>query len=157
ATEAAQDEFFARHLDAALQYRLPIVLHVRRALHKIFPYTRELKKLPAVVFHSWPGTAAEGEALVRRGINAFFSFGTTILNNHRAAMHCAARFPPDRILLETDAPYQPLRGTPFSSWRDLPQICAAIATLRTQAASPAATSEEVQSATTANFFRVFGE
>jgi TatD DNase family protein len=66
-------------------------------MHKIFPYYKELKKLPAVVFHSWPGTGGEGEALLKRGINVFFSFGTTVLKNHRDAMTCAAFFPPDLL------------------------------------------------------------
>jgi TatD DNase family protein len=116
---------------------------VRRAMHKIFPFAREFKKLPAVVFHSWPGTKAEGQAFIKRGINAFFSFGTTVLKNHKLAMNCAAEFPADRILFETDAPYQPLRGKAFSSWHDLQQICSYIAALRKETGSPAAPSEEL--------------
>jgi TatD DNase family protein len=155
AGEKMQDEMFACHLETALEYGLPLVLHVRRAMHKIFPFARSLKKLPAVVFHSWPGTKAEGEAMLRRGINAFFSFGTTVLKNHREAMTCAACFPSNRILLETDAPYQPLRGQAFSSWRDLDAICRGIAELRKEAGSPCASPEELKNVTTANFSRVF--
>jgi len=155
AAEKLQDELFVRHLEVALQYGLPMVLHLRRAMHKVFPFTSQLKKLPAVVFHSWPGTVGDGQALLRRGVNAFFSFGATVLKNHRATMACATLFPPDRILFETDAPYQPLRGRDFSSWRDLPQVCQSIATLRKQAHSSAADPELLQEITTANFFRAF--
>lgn len=155
AAEKLQEEMFLRHLEVALQYGLPMVVHLRRAMHKIFPYASKLKKLPAVVFHSWPGTVGDGQALLRRGVNAFFSFGTTILKNHRAAMACAALFPSDRILLETDAPYQPLRGRTYSSWRDLPQICQNIAALRKHARSHAADPEALKETTTANFFKVF--
>jgi Tat protein secretion system quality control protein TatD with DNase activity len=108
-TEKIQDELFAGHVDVALRYELPLVIHVRRAMHKIFACTAALKKCRAVIFHSWPGTAGEGEALLRRGVNAFFSFGTTIMLNHREAMRCCAVFPSERILTETDAPFQPLR------------------------------------------------
>ena len=155
AGEKLQDELFACHLKTALAYGLPLVLHVRRAMHKIFPFTHDLKKLPAVVFHSWPGTRGEGQALLRRGVNVFFSFGSTVMKNHREAMACAALFPPERLLLETDAPYQPLRGKSFSSWRDLQQICSCIAALRKEAGSPGAEPEELQTQTTANFFRAF--
>jgi len=155
AGEKIQDEIFTCHLETALKYNLPIVLHLRRAMHKIFPFAKELKKLPAVVFHSWPGTRGEGEALLRRGINAFFSFGTTVSNNHREAMTCAAYFPPERILLETDAPYQPLRGKAFSSWRDLDEICSCIAGFRKEAGSSGSTKEELEELTTDNFYRVF--
>jgi len=155
AAEKLQDEIFACHLETALRCGLPLVLHVRRAMHKIFPCAHDLKKLPAVVFHSWPGTRGEGEALLKRGVNAFFSFGTTIAKNHREAINCAAHFPLDRLLLETDAPYQPLRLKTFSSYRDLSAICAALAVLRNDAGSPGSTPEELEEATTENFFRVF--
>jgi len=155
AGEKIQDEMFICHLETALRHSLPLVLHLRRAMHKIFPFAAELKKLPAVVFHSWPGTIGEGEAFLRRGINAFFSFGTVVLKNHRQAMACAALFPPDRILLETDAPYQHLQGEKFSSWRNLDAICSCIASLRKEAGSPCADKEELAQVTTGNFFRVF--
>ena len=155
AGEKLQDELFAGHLEVAVKHNLPLVLHVRRAMHKVFPFAKELKKLPAVVFHSWPGTRGEGEALLRRGINAFFSFGAVVLKNHKDAVTCAALFPPDRLLLETDAPYQPLRGSAFSSWRDLSRICSAIAAFRKEAGSPCNTPEELDAQTTENFFRVF--
>ena len=160
AGEKLQDEMFTCHLETARKYDLPLVLHVRRALHKIFPFCGELKKLPAVVFHSWSGTRGEGEALLRRGVNACFSFGSVVLKNHRQAMTCAALFPPERLLLETDAPYQPLplvlsRGNSFSSWRDLSQICQGIAALRKEAGSAGNTFDEIEAITTENFFRVF--
>ena len=153
--EKIQEEMFVCQLEAALHHSLPMVLHVRKAMHKIFPFAGQLKKLPAVVFHSWPGTGGEGEALLKKGVNAFFSFGTVVLKNHKEAMACAASFPADRILLETDAPYQPLRGKAFSSWSDLGAVCSGITALRKQAGSPCNTMEELKEATTANFFQVF--
>ena len=155
AGEKLQDEMFAAHLEAALRRDLPMILHIRRAMHKIFPFAKDLKKLPSVVFHSWPGTRGEGEALIRRGINVFFAFNAGVLKNHREAIDCAAHFPAERILLETDAPYQPLRGNSFSSWRDLEAICRGIADLRKAAGSEGGEFEELEAVTTANFFRVF--
>jgi TatD DNase family protein len=108
-----------------------------------------------VIFPSWPGTRGEGEALLRRGINAFFSFGSTVVKNHRKAMTSAALFPAERILLETDAPYQPLRGNAFSSWRDLDAICLGIANLRKEAGSSCSSFEELKEQISANFFRIF--
>ena len=160
AGEKIQDELFARHLEIALRHNLPMVIHLRRAMHKIFPFTGDLKKLPAVVFHSWPGTRGEGESLLRRGVNAYFSFGSIVLKNHKEAMASAASFPSDRLLLETDAPYQPLpsvlgRGKEFSSWQDLGAICGGIAALRKEAGREGASVEELEEQTTGNFFRVF--
>ena len=154
-TEKEQEELFRRHLDVALEWKLPIVLHVRRAMHKVFAWSKELKALPAVVFHSYPGTFAEGEALLRRGINAYFSFGTTIILNHRAAMDSCARLPLERLLTETDAPYQPLRGRPFSSWADLPAIISGAATLRREAGRAGGDGAELEAALDRNFRQVY--
>jgi TatD DNase family protein len=153
--EKLQDEFFAVHLETALRCGLPLVLHVRRAMHKIFPLAKQLKKLPSVVFHSWPGTAGEGEALLRRGINAFFSFGAILVNNHKEARRSCALLPLDRILTETDAPFQPFRGKKFSSWEDLPVTCAAIAGLRNSAAGTAYNASGIEAAAAVNFGRAF--
>ena len=130
ATEAWQNEVFAAQLEIALKYDLLIVLHVRRAMHKIFAFAKKLKQCRAVIFHSWQGTPEEGQSLIRRGVNVYFSFGNTILNGHKQQLHCCALFPADRLLTETDAPYQPSRGKEFSSWDDLPGIVEKIASLR---------------------------
>jgi len=129
-TEEVQDELFAAHLETCLRYSLPLVIHSRRATHKIFAQASALKKCRAVVFHSWSGTAREGEALLRRGINAFFSFGAAITLNHREAMRCCAVFPAEHLLTETDAPFQPLRGREFSRYADISAILGAMEALR---------------------------
>jgi TatD DNase family protein len=149
-SEALQDRVFARHLEIALEKGLPLVLHIRRAMHKVFALSRELKRLPAVVFHSYSGTLREGEALLRRGINAYFSFGTTIALNHKTAMQACAALPADRLLLETDAPFQPLRGAAFSRWADLAHIT------RTAAALRGGEAAEIEAASDRNFAAVFG-
>jgi TatD DNase family protein len=155
ATEAVQDELFAAHLEISLRYGLPLVLHVRRAMHKVFAHTGPLKKLPAVVFHSYSGTAGEGEALLRRGINAYFSFGASILKNHKEAIRSCAALPLDHLLLETDAPYQPLPGREFSRWADLPVILRGAAGIRYEAGAPGGDTAELEAATDRNFYRVF--
>jgi TatD DNase family protein len=154
-TEAIQDELFAIHLEIALRYGLPLVLHIRRAMHKVFGATAKLKKCQAVVFHSWPGTVGEGQALLRRGINAFFSFGTTIMLKHREAMRCCSSFPAERLLLETDAPFQPLKSRPYSSWSDLPLILASAAALRHESGAAASDPAELEKQIEANFITAF--
>jgi TatD DNase family protein len=154
-TEKIQGELFAVHLETALRYDLPLVIHVRRAMHKIFAHSRELKKCRAVVFHSWPGTAGEGEALLRRGINVYFSFGNAIMLNHREMIRCCAVFPANRLLTETDAPFQPLRGKNFSCYADLVRILETIATLRNEAGTECSNAEESEKVVEENFRAVF--
>ena len=155
-TEKKQDELFIHHLEIAVKQGLPMVIHVRRAMHKIFPHTKNLKKLPAVIFHSWPGTPGEGESLLRRGINAYFSFGSQVVNNHKTAIRSVVKFPIDRLLLETDAPYQPIRGKANSSWADLRIISRAITAMRRESGQPEITAQEFESIIDANFKSAYG-
>ena len=129
-TEKTQDALFAAHLEIAVKYGLPIVLHVRRAMHKIFAAEKELSKCKSVIFHSWSGTLEEAHSLLRHGINAYFSFGNTIMLNHKQAIQCCSLLPVERLLTETDAPFQPRRGENISTWADLPLILMAAAELR---------------------------
>ena len=154
-TEAVQDRLFAQHIECAIAHGLPVVIHARRAMHKIFACAKKLAKCKSVVFHSWAGTQAEGEALLKRGVNAYFSFGNAILLNHRQVMRCAALFAEDRLLTETDAPYQARRGQSFSHWADLPFIVKAAAALRREAGSPCADAGELEARIEANFRRAF--
>ena len=142
-TEGIQDELFAAHLEIALRYDLPLVIHSRRAIHKIFANAVALKKCRAVIFHSWSGTTGEGETLLTRGINAFFSFGAVIMLNHKKTMRCCAVFPADRLLTETDAPFQPPRSKEFSSYTDISAILGTMETLRGCAASGGTEMERI--------------
>ncbi|MCL1814881.1 MAG: TatD family hydrolase [Treponema sp.] len=155
-TEKIQDELFAAHLTIAQRHNLPVILHVRRAMHKIFPRAKILKKLPAVIFHSWSGSPDEASSLLRKGIPAYFSFGTTLLLNHKNSILSCAAIPIEHLLLETDAPYQPLRGGGFSSWADMPAIIKAASAIRKEGAAKQGTdAKELEHITDSNFAGLF--
>jgi len=153
-TEALQEFAFSAQLEIALKFDLPVILHVRRAIHKIFALTKILSKCKSVIFHSWSGTYEEAQAFLQRGINAYFSFGNTIMLNHKQAKRTCALLPAQRLLTETDAPYQPRRGQSFSCWQDLPFILEAAATLRNEAGDNV-TARELEDQIEANFRKIF--
>jgi len=153
-TEALQEDIFTAHLEIALQYDLPLVLHVRRAMHKIFGVTEKLKKCKAVVFHSWPGTYEEARSLLRHNINVYFSFGNIIMLNHKKAIQSCALLPVDRLLTETDAPYAPRRGESFSRWKDLPLILETAAIIRSDAGNKT-DAKDLEAQIEINFRKVF--
>jgi len=148
-TEKTQDRIFSFHLETALRHNLPVVLHVRRAMHKIFANKKTLCKCKAVVFHSWPGTYEEALSLLRCGMNAYFSFGNTITLNHKKAIRSCALLPANRLLAETDAPFQSVKGQVFSRWTDLPRIIKTAASLRN------ADDKELEKIIETNFKTVF--
>ncbi len=125
-----QEEMFNLQLDLALQYNVPMVIHARKANHKLFEYSRQFKKLPAVLFHSFMGPAREAQSLIDHGINAFFSFGKQLMNNNKKVLDCAKNLPLKNLLLETDAPFQYLKGEKFTDPQDITKIYDAFMELR---------------------------
>ncbi len=108
--ENQQLELWNTQLELAIQYKKCIVIHSRCSLDKIFTYSNQLKNLPAVIFHSWAGSPTEAKSFLTRGINAYFSIGKQVLNGNKRAIQSATNIPLENILLETDAPYQTLKG-----------------------------------------------
>jgi TatD DNase family protein len=153
-TEKTQDALFAAHLEIAINYGLPVVLHVRRAMHKIFAAVKKLSKCKAVIFHSWPGALEEALSLLRRSINAYFSFGNAIMLNHKQQVQCCSLLPVDRLLTETDAPFQPRRGEKYSAWADLPLVLKTAASLRSEAGNGIDVNE-LEARIEMNFRKVF--
>jgi TatD DNase family protein len=162
ATEGAQESLFRAELALAVEYALPVVLHIRKAMHKVFAYSRELARLPAVVLHSYSGTLREAVDLRSRGIAAYFSFGTPIALNHKRAMEAVARLPAETLLVETDAPYQALKGSrfpdarPYSSWTDLTMILHEATELRRNAGSSESGYGELEKCCDGNFRLAYG-
>ena len=121
---------FNLQLELALKYNKPLVVHARKANEKLFEYSKQLKKLPAVLFHSFMGPAHEAESLLVRGINAYFSFGKQIMNNNKKVLDCVQNLPLQNLLLETDAPFQFLKGEKFTRLEDIKKIYEAFFGLR---------------------------
>lgn len=121
-TIGLQKKLFVIQLETAEKAGLPVILHIRKAIQEIFEQIRILKKLKKVVFHSYSGTAEEAISILNHGVNAYFSFGNALLNGHKKAVETVRILPEERILTETDAPYQPKKGENFSKFSDILQI-----------------------------------
>lgn len=125
AVSSLQEEFWLRQVDFAGKMSLPVVVHCRKAMEKIHSDARILSSLPAVVFHSFPGNSADARCLLRRGVNAFFSFGKhQVLNGKKATFEMLSRAGEfrGRIFLETDCPYQTLRGERSTSSSEIVRV-----------------------------------
>jgi TatD DNase family protein len=128
--ERVQRDVFEFQLALAERHGLPMVLHVRKAMDRVFAASKRLARLPAIVLHSYQGTAREGADLLARGANAYFSFGAAILNGHKRAIEACALLPEDRLLSETDAPWQPPRGSPYCRFEAIADVVRGMAALR---------------------------
>lgn len=120
--EKKQEEFFNIQIEMAIKNNLPVVIHCRKANHKLFKYKKQLSKLPEVLFHSFMGPSAEAFNLLNSNINGYFSFGKQIFNGNKKVLDCIKKLPAERILCETDAPFQFLKGEKFTSPAEITKI-----------------------------------
>ncbi|MBR4629524.1 MAG: TatD family hydrolase [Treponema sp.] len=112
-TKNEQEEFWNIQVELALEFKKPIVIHARKSMERIFLDSARLKKLPAVIFHSFAGTKRDALSILNRNVNAFFSFGKhQIFNGKKSSVEMLESFSefPERIFVETDCPYQTLRN-----------------------------------------------
>lgn len=141
AQEQQQDEVWYGQLELAEKYGKPLVVHLRHAVDRMFRDAEMLKRLPAVIFHSFPGSPLEAEALRKRGVNAYFSFGKPVLNHRRNSIECVRKLPEEWLLFETDAPYQTLKGEESTKPSDIVRVFKAAAWLRGMDETGSATVE----------------
>ena len=149
AQAAIQEEMFNIQLALATQYNMPLVIHCRKANEKLFEYSKQLKKLPGVLFHSFMGMPNEAQSLIARGINAYFSFGKQVLNNNKKVIACVKELPDSVLLTETDAPWQFLKGEKFTHPADIKKVFEAFCQIKNQSA------DLMQNSIKRNFLNLF--
>jgi TatD DNase family protein len=111
----AQQDYFARHLEASRRHRKPIVIHCREAEADVLAMLRaefDAHGPLLGVMHSFVDTADTATACLAMGLYLSFA-GMLTYKNAAAVRTVAAQAPLDRLLVETDSPYLapvPVRG-----------------------------------------------
>ncbi|HSI39206.1 MAG TPA: TatD family hydrolase [Xanthobacteraceae bacterium] len=152
APRAAQMAGFRRHIAAARQTGLPLVIHARQADDDVAAVLEDEAGKGAFPFLLHCFTA--GEDLARRAValGGYISFsGILTFKTGAPLREIAAALPADRLLVETDAPY--LAPNPWRGKRNEPAYVAE--TARTLAGARGISYEAVAALTTANFARLF--
>ncbi|AMD01215.1 TatD family hydrolase [Halomonas chromatireducens] len=146
-----QLERFRRHLIAATELELPVIVHTREAREETLSLIREHTD-PAAggVLHCFTEDLDMAREAVRHGFSISLS-GIVTFRNAESIRDVARRVPLDRLLIETDSPYLapvPHRGRPNEpAW--VVEVAECIARER------GISIEEVAMQTTANFYRLF--
>ena len=148
-----QEEAFVEQTNWAVELDLPVIIHCRDAFDEIVALLRSGRVAPfRGVFHSFTGTAGEVRTLRALGDYYFGINGiVTFKNAHLEDMVREVGI--DRLLLETDAPY--LAPVPYRGKRNEPSYLPRMA--RRIADILEISLDEVESVTTANALRLFGE
>ena len=126
----AQRRYFIRQLELAREFELPLILHARRAVDEVIATIRRIGGLRGVV-HSYSGSAEQARQLWNLGFLTGIG-GPVTYERAKRLRALVARMPVEFLLLETDAPDQPLNG--HHGERNEParlaEVLAAVAMLR---------------------------
>ena len=150
----AQETGFRRHIAAARETGLPLVIHAREADDDVAAILEEETGKGAFPFvlHCF----SSGPELAKRGLalGGYVSFsGIVTFNSAKAVQEVARTVPADRMLVETDAPY--LAPVPHRGKSNEPgfvrNTAEFVAKLRDMS------FEELAETTTSNFDRLFAK
>ena len=146
-----QQERFRRHIRAAKESGKPLIIHTREAAADTLRIMREEEAGDiGGVMHCFTESWEVARAALDLNFHISFSGIVTFLNAD-ALREVAKQVPPDRLLIETDAPY--LAPAPFRGKTNEPafvkHVAECLAMLR------ATTLEGIAEHTTRNFFTLF--
>ena len=151
--EQQQLEAFEEQVRWAVELRLPLMIHCRKAQNEMVAIIkRYAHDLPGGVFHCFTGNEQEARQLLEFPRFVLGIGGVLTFKKSHLPEVLPATVPLDRIVLETDAPYMapvPLRGQRNES-------AYIVHVVRRLAEAYGVTEEEICQRTSDNVARVFG-
>lgn len=143
-----QEFFYSEQLKIARDFKLPVILHVRRSQDTLLKYLRRIP-VSGGLAHAFNGSVQQAEAFIELGFVLGFG-GAMTFTRALQIRRLASSLPGTALALETDAPdISPAWLHPASnSPQQLPRIAAVLAELRGQ------TMADIEHQTTANVARV---
>ncbi len=150
----AQERGFRAHIAAARATGLPLVIHTRDAdedCGRILDEEMANGRFSAEL-HCYTGGRALAMKAIAHGLSISFT-GILTFKNTQPLRDLAAELPPERVLVETDAPY--LAPGKHRGKRNEPAFV--VETARVLAETRGVTLDEIARQTTENFFRLFGK
>lgn len=155
APRADQAEGFRRHIRAARETGLPLVIHARSADEDVAEILSTAHKqegpFPAIL-HCFSSGRALAMTGIELGLHVSFS-GILTFKNAEEIREIARDVPQERLLVETDAPY--LAPVPHRGRRNEPAYVAE--TAKVLAEVRGVTPDAIAATTTENFFRLFSK
>lgn len=150
----AQEQSFRRHIAAARESKLPLVIHSRDCdadMEKILAEETGRGPFPAVL-HCFTGSRELAFKAIDLGLYISFT-GILTFKNSSALRDIAKDLPAEHILVETDAPY--LAPGPHRGKRNEPAYV--VDTAKVLAETRGVSPDEIAAQTSENFFRLFSK
>lgn len=146
-----QTESFRIHIAAAREAGVPLIVHTRDADPETIAVLKEERPKAGVIHCFSTGRELAEEALT---LGFYISLsGIVTFKNAQALRDIVRDLPLDQLLIETDAPY--LAPVPMRGKRNEPSFIVHTAAFVAQLKG--VTLEELATATTENFFRLFNK
>ena len=104
---------FKKHIEAAIEINLPIIVHSRNAEEETFNILNEYKKhKPKILMHCFTGTYKFYKQMEE--LDSYFSAsGIITFNSSKELQNTFSKIPGNKLLVETDSPFLapvPMRG-----------------------------------------------
>ena len=108
-----QIDSFKKHIEAAIEINLPIIVHSRNAEEETFNILNEYKKhKPKILMHCFTGTYKFYRQMEE--LDSYFSAsGIITFNSSKDLQNTFSKIPNNKLLVETDSPFLapvPMRG-----------------------------------------------
>jgi len=107
-----QEQILRFQLDMAVEFKLPLIFHVREAFDEFWPIFDQYQGLTGVI-HSFSSNSEKLKQVLSRGLYVGLN-GIMTFTKNPEQLEAAKAVPLHKLLLETDAPYltpAPFRGT----------------------------------------------
>ncbi|MDU4251687.1 TatD family hydrolase [Pseudomonas sp.] len=146
-----QQAIFEEQLRIAIDFELPVLLHVRRAHAAMIATLKRYKPKRQGIIHAFAGSREEAREYLKLGFRLGLGGAPTWPQANRLRK-VVPEIPLESIVLETDSPdmapsmYPGVRNSP----EHLPEICMALAELK------GISGQELASASTRNAMELFG-
>ncbi|MCM1162668.1 MAG: TatD family hydrolase [Muribaculaceae bacterium] len=110
-----QMDVFEHQCRWALDLGLPVIIHCREGLDETLEVLSGFDTKPVAVFHSFGGSTADVERILKTG-NFYFGINGIVTFKNSKLRETLPAIPRDRLVLETDSPY--LAPVPFRGKRN---------------------------------------
>ena len=147
---ASQEAVFIEHIKLAVRFDKPLIIHARKATEQVIRLLRQYGPATGVV-HSYSGSLEQARQLVDIGF--LLGIGGPLTYPRSTRLRAIVQeIPLEYLLLETDAPDQPMHGE--QGRRNEPQKLVRVAAAIAEARAVSVT--DVAAQTTRNAERLFG-
>ena len=99
-----QIELFYKQINVAIEYNLPLIIHLVGCWQKAYEILKSSKPLPRFILHSWNGSAEMAKEFVN--IGGLISLSASALRNPDKLSKLLKAIPQNKIIFETDSPDQ---------------------------------------------------